>query len=85
MSISVNDSELFKQRSGESIRDLIQRMNALINALINMGKTYLMLELNRKLLNTLLREWKIRVIDIEEAKNLTTDTLGRDSRVTSRP
>ena len=50
-------------------------MNALINVLKNMGNTYLTLELNRKLLNTLSGEWKIKVIAIEEAKNLTTTPL----------
>ena len=73
--ILVNDFELFKQRAGESIRDLVGRMNALINALKNMGKTYSTLELNRKLLNALSNEWKIKVIAIEEAKNLTTTPL----------
>ena len=73
--ILVNDFELFKQKSGESIRDLVGRMNALINALKNMGKEYSTLELNRKLLNALSSEWKIKVIAIEEAKNLTTTSL----------
>ena len=73
--ILVNDFELFKQRNGESIRDLVGRMNALINALKNMGKEYSTLELNRKLLNALSGEWKIKVIAIEEAKNLTTTPL----------
>ena len=73
--ILVNNFELFKKRSGESIRDLLGHMNALIYALKNMGKTYLTLELNRKLLNTLSGEWKIKVIAIEEAKNLTTTPL----------
>ena len=73
--ILVNDFELFKQRSGESIRDLVGRLNALINALKNMGKEYSTLELNRKLLNALSGEWKIKVIAIEEAKNLTTIPL----------
>ena len=50
-------------------------MNALINALKNMGKEYWTLELNRKLLNALSSEWKIKVIAIEEAKNLTTTPL----------
>ena len=73
--ILVNDFELFKQKTGESIRDLVGRMNALINALKNMGKEYSTLELNRKLLNALSSEWKIKVIAIEEAKNLTTTPL----------
>ena len=38
MGIFVNDFELFKQKSGESIRDLVGCMNALINVLKNMGK-----------------------------------------------
>ena len=46
-----------------------------MNALKNMGKEYLTLELNRKLLKALSREWKIKVIAIEEAKNLTTTPL----------
>ena len=50
-------------------------MNALINALKNMGKEFSTLELNRKLLNALSGEWKIKVIAIEEAKNLTTTPL----------
>ena len=73
--ILVNDFELFRQKTGESIRDLVGRMNALINALKNMGKEYSTLELNRKLLNALSSEWKIKVIAIEEAKNLTTTPL----------
>ena len=73
--ILVNDFELFKQKTGESIRDLVGRMNALINALKNMGKEYSTLELNRKLLNALSSEWKIKVIAIEEAKNLTMTPL----------
>ena len=73
--ISVNDFELFRQKTEESIRDLVGRMNALINALKNMGKEYSTLELNRKLLNALSSEWKIKVIAIEEAKNLTTTPL----------
>ena len=73
--ILVNDFELFKEKSGESIRDLVGRMNALINALKNMGKEYSTLELNMKLLNALSGEWKIKVIAIEEAKNLTTTPL----------
>ena len=73
--ILVNDFELFRQKTGESIRDLVGRMNALINALKNMGKEYSTLELNRKLLNALSSEWKIKVIAIEEAKNLTTAPL----------
>ena len=50
-------------------------MNALITALKNMGKTYSTLELNRKLLNALSSDWKIKVIAIEEAKNLTMTPL----------
>ena len=50
-------------------------MNAMIKALKNMGKEYSTLELNRKLLNALSGEWKIKVIAIEEAKNLTTTPL----------
>ena len=73
--ILVNEFELFKQKTGESIRDLVGRMNALINALKNMGKEYSTLELNMKLLNALSGEWKIKVITIEEAKNLTTTPL----------
>ena len=73
--ILVNDFELFKQKSGEPIRDLVGRMNALINALKNMGKEYSTLELNRKLLNALSSECKIKVIAIEEAKKLTTIPL----------
>ena len=75
MGIFVNDFKLFKQKSGGSIRDLVGRMNALINALKNMGKEYSTLELNRKLLNALSGEWKIKVIAIEEAKNLTRTPL----------
>ena len=75
MGILVNDLELFKHKSGESIHDLVGRMNALINALKNMGKEYSTLELNRKLLNALSSEWKINVIAIEEAKNLTMTPL----------
>ena len=73
--ILVNDFELFKQKTGGPIRDLVGRMNAFINALKNMGKEYLTLELNRKLLNALSSEWKIKVIAIEKAKNLTTTPL----------
>ena len=75
MGILVNDFELFKQKTREPIRDMVGRMNALINALKNMGKEYSTLELNRKLLNALSSEWKIKVIAIEEAKNLTTTPL----------
>ena len=75
--ILVNDFELFKQKTGEPIRDLVGRMNAFINALNNMGKEYSTLELlkNRKLLNALSSEWKIKVIAIEEDKNLTMTPL----------
>ena len=75
MGILVNDFELFKQKTEEPICDLVGRMNALIKALKNMGKEYSTLELNRKLLNVLSGEWKIKVIAIEEAKNLTMTPL----------
>ena len=75
--ILVNDFELFKQKSGESIWDLVGCMNALINALKKMGKTYSALELNMKLLNALSGEWKIKVIAIKETKNLTTTPLDK--------
>jgi len=69
--IFVNDFELFKQKEGENIHDLVWRFNALINALKNVNKVYSTIEMNRKLLNSLSSAWKVKVIAIEEAENLT--------------
>ena len=73
--ILVNDFELFTQKMGETIREMSGLFNALMNALKNMSKDYSTLEKNRKFLNALSSEWKIKVVAIEEAKNLSTTPL----------
>ena len=73
--ILVKKTELFTQKKGETIRELSGRFNALISALKNMSKDYSTQEKNRKFLNALSPEWKIKVVDIEEAKNLYTTPL----------
>ena len=71
--------ELFKIKPHETITDMTNHLNALVTTLRKLGKPFTKEEVNNKILRILpKKDWKSRVISIEEAQelaNLPIDVL----------
>ncbi|CAN0919524.1 hypothetical protein LINGRAHAP2_LOCUS31501, partial [Linum grandiflorum] len=62
------DFELFRMNEGETVKDLINRFQILVNKLDGFGKIYDNEDLVRKILWSLPKEWRPKVTAIEESK-----------------
>ena len=67
----IHDYELFKIESHEFISEMFSRFTNIINVLKSLGKSYINVELTRKLLRSLQKNWESKVTTIQEAKDLT--------------
>ncbi|CAL1413172.1 unnamed protein product [Linum trigynum] len=68
----VHEYECFEMASGERIHEMYSRFTVLINKLKGLGKTYLLKDLNRKILRSLPKQWLPKRTAIEKARNLNT-------------
>ena len=71
-SLLVHQYELFKMKPPESIQEMFDRFNDIINGLKALGKTYTHSELVRKILRSLPKNWSPIKTAIQEAKDLST-------------
>ena len=69
-SLLVHQYELFKMKPHESIQEMFDRFNDIINGLKALGKTYTHSELVRKILRSLPKSWSPIKTSIQEAKDL---------------
>ncbi|XP_031264437.1 uncharacterized protein LOC116122767 [Pistacia vera] len=69
--MSFHDYELFEMKTKESITDMYKRFSNLINDLKGPGKSFVTLELVKKILCSLSESWTMKVTAIEESKDLT--------------
>ncbi|XVE95530.1 hypothetical protein REPUB_Repub02eG0105500 [Reevesia pubescens] len=67
--------EMFKMQPGEDMAAMFDRFTNIANKLKQLGKEILENELVKKLLRSLPKSWKPKVIAIKEAKNLNTISL----------
>jgi len=72
--VLIQEYELFRMQSGESIADVQKRFTHIVNHLIGLGKQFDKEELNIKILKCLDRSWQPKVTTISETKDLTTLT-----------
>uniref|UniRef100_A0A151UI80 DUF4219 domain-containing protein n=1 Tax=Cajanus cajan TaxID=3821 RepID=A0A151UI80_CAJCA len=70
----IREYELLRMNHGESISDFQKKFTHLINHLVDLGRKFEK-ELNLKVLQCLDRSWQVKVIAIEESKDLTSLTL----------
>jgi len=70
----IQEYELFRMQSGESIADMQKRFTHIVNHLIGLGKQFDKEELNIKILKCLDRNWQPKVTTISEIRDLTTLT-----------
>ena len=70
ISMLVHVFEMFKMESYEYIFNIFSRFTNIINDLTLLGKSYANVDLVRKILWSLLRSWKAKVIVIQETKDL---------------
>jgi len=70
----IQEYELFRMQSGESIADVQKRFTYIVNHLIGLGKQFDKEELNIKILKCLDRSWQPKVTAISETRDLTTLT-----------
>ncbi|XP_016706887.1 uncharacterized protein [Gossypium hirsutum] len=75
MGILTFNYETFKIKPQEDIKVMPDRFTFVINRLKSYGKTYPNEKVVRKMLRSLPKSWKAKVIAIEEVKNLETLTL----------
>ncbi|CAL1377709.1 unnamed protein product [Linum trigynum] len=75
--VLLNEYESFEMSSGESISSMYKRFNDLINRLKGLGKMFETIDLVRKILRCLPREWLPKRTAIEEAKDLNTLSIER--------
>ncbi|CAL1362936.1 unnamed protein product [Linum trigynum] len=68
----VHEYESFSMLNNESIHEMYSRFTVLINKLKGLGRTFLVKDLNRKILRSLPKEWLPKRTAIEEARNLAT-------------
>ncbi|KAI4295042.1 hypothetical protein MLD38_040690 [Melastoma candidum] len=67
----IHQYENFTMKADESVEQMFQRLNLLVDALTHLGKTYQNSELVRKVLRTLPKSWEAKKTAIEEAKDLS--------------
>ena len=68
----IQQNEMFKMKSGESICDVQKRFKYIVNHLLALGKTFDKEELNIKILKSLNRTWQPKVTTISESRDLTS-------------
>ena len=68
----IQEYEMFRMQTGESIAEVQKRFTHIVNHLIGLGKTFDKEELNIKVLKCLDRAWQPKVTAITESKDLTT-------------
>ena len=71
-SLLVHQYELFKMKPHESIQEMFDCFNDIINGLKALGKTYTHSELVRKILRSLPKSWSPIKTAIQEAKDLSS-------------
>ena len=67
----VHKYELYRMESNETIYEIFTRFTDIINGLQSLGKIYTNVEIVRKILRCLPRNWGPKVTAIEKAKDLT--------------
>ena len=60
ISVLVHRFELFKIKENETIAEMVTRFTDITNSLVALGKTYTQVEMTRKVLQALTREWERR-------------------------
>jgi len=68
----IQEYEMFKMKSGESICDVQKRFTHIVNHILALGKTFDKEELNIKILKSLNRTWQPKVTTIFESRDLTS-------------
>ncbi len=63
--------ENFKMKEEESVEDMIERFQTIMNSLKALGKEYDEEKKVRKIINSLPYDWKAKRVAIEEAKDLS--------------
>jgi len=66
----IQEYELFRMQSGESISDVQKQFTHIVNHLIGLGKQFDKEELNIKILKCLDRSWQPKVTAISETRDL---------------
>ena len=75
INLLVQNYEMFKMSSNETISEMFTRFTMIINSMKNLGKTYTNEEMIEKLLRSLPKLWQPKVTAIREAKELSTLSL----------
>ncbi|KAI4379930.1 hypothetical protein MLD38_006166 [Melastoma candidum] len=68
----IHQYENFTMKGEESVEQMFQRLNLLVDALTHLSKYYTNSELVRKVLRILPKSWEAKKTAIEEAKDLST-------------
>ncbi|XP_027903654.1 uncharacterized protein LOC114163549 [Vigna unguiculata] len=68
----IQEYEMFRMKTGESICDVQKRFTHIVNHLLALGKIFDKKELNIKILKSLNRTWQPKVTAISESKDLTS-------------
>ena len=75
INLLVHSYELFSIKDFESIVEMLSRFMVMVNELESLGKTYTKVEKIMKILRSLPKKWKTKVVAIQEAKDLTKLSL----------
>ena len=73
----VQQYESFYSKSGESLNDLFNRFQKLLNGLKLYGRIYLVKDSNLKFLRTLPRDWKPMTVALRQAQNFNEYSLDK--------
>jgi len=71
----IQEYEMFRMKTGESICDVQKRFTHIVNHLLALGKTFDKEELNIKILKSLNRTWQPKVTAISESRDLTSMSI----------
>ena len=71
INILVEQYEMFKMHSNETIAQMFVRFNTITNDVYTLGKSYTSTELVNKILRSLHKAYQMKVVAIREARNLS--------------
>ena len=70
-----NQFQNFRMKQDESINDMYSRFQDIYHSLLGLGEKYTDFDIVSKILNSLVDEWKRKVLAIEEDNDLSTINL----------
>ena len=77
MQLFFQQYEIFHSKSGESLNDLFNRFQKLLNGLKLYGRIYMVKDSNLKFLRALPRDWKPMTVALRQAQNFNEYSLDK--------